>query len=402
MAAAAAIALGMAGPVIRDAAAPPTLHVLLDTSPSMSAFEGRADEALEKISLDVERRDRNPRVRIHRRDRVEDVVAILATAGDGDVVVITDHRPEGIESAGRIRLVLVGEPVENVGFSSAWAEGKRFVAVVTNHGTKEREVVVVTDAGRVPLTIPAGESRRATGEAPRGSAVLRLEPGDRFSFDDEVRAEGSEPLRRRLTWRGADEPRLRTALESAGVEFVARKGNVAYRSAPIPADVLVVAPPGRIRAVDGTVVTGAALESSSAPPTGAVLGDVSVLEPGGTVLLADRTGPLAVRRPGGRIEVALDPGHASSTWFRDPSFPIFWAVVGHLAGSEGKTLPEPWFSNTASSESATRGESLPVDLVGLTPSSPPPPGERAFARWLLLLGAVLLAFHVWLERRASQ
>jgi hypothetical protein len=98
--------------------------------------------------------------------------------------------------------------------------------------------------------------------------------------------------------------------------------------------------------------------------------------------------------------VAIDPGHGGSTWPSDPSFPIFWAEATRLL-ARGSGAGAPVGTTLFRRESATRGESAPPDLEGLTPSSPPPPGERDFTRWLLLLGAALLAAHVWLEGRGS-
>jgi len=164
MASAAAVAIGLAGPVIRGAPAPPVLHVLLDASPSMSAFAGKTAKALERIEAHVAGA---AEVRVHRRDGIRDLPALLATAGEGDVIVVTDHLPAGFDGGKRVRVVLTGEPVENAGFTALWVDdANRYTAIVRNFGSRERTVSVGSESGRRSIVIPPGEAVRVAWLSP--------------------------------------------------------------------------------------------------------------------------------------------------------------------------------------------------------------------------------------------
>jgi hypothetical protein len=229
---------------------------------------------------------------------------------------------------------------------------------------------------------------------------VSIAPGDRFGFDDSVTLVRILPEEVGLAWVGPDEPRTRIALSVAGVTTEGGAGKAVYRGSPDARTRLLVAPTGTRRAVRGSLSGSGGLASAAVPPEGLRLGDAAPLAPGGTALLSDETGPLAVLRDG-RVELAIDPGDPACEWTADASFPVFMAEVARLLGAKpAGTLitsgdPDP-------AESATRPVGRPADLGRLSPSFAETPDEPMdFATWLYALAAALLAAHLVLERRSG-
>jgi hypothetical protein len=388
LAAAAILALGLAGPTLTGAEPPARLFVVLDDSPSMRAFEDRSAQALDA----VRKAAGGAGVEVIRSPGIADLAMALALAGEGDVIVITDHPPPGLEEGGRVRIVLVGEPVENVGIVSAWIEegeeGHRYCAVIRNFA--DRHVVVEVQGPKLVerLAFRPGGSRLASGAAPDGRAEISISPGDRFAFDDRVEV-ALEPARTvRAEVAGEACPKTRLALEIAGIEA----------SEVDPVGRILVHPPGERRpAPSGTLAAGPRLAPEAVPAPETPLGPASVLAPGGEVLLADADGPLAVLR-GRRVEVALDPGDPASGWAEDPAFPIFWAEVARLLGArparsvvnEGTIAPE---------ESATRPVSGPWRLDRIRPTRAGTIEATDLSPVLFLVAAAVLILHLLLDGR---
>jgi hypothetical protein len=241
------------------------------------------------------------------------------------------------------------------------------------------------------------------GAAPGGRAEITLRPGDRFGFDDRVLLVSVPPTPVSLAWRGPEEPALRLALEVSGVTFDSTaSGALCYRVSPGDDARLIVAPPGPVRVIDvQSVAASGALPAEACPAPGLALGSTTVLPPGGTVLLHDRDGPLAMVE-GDVVTLALDPGDPVSSWRRHPSFPVFVSELARLLGArpagfaiqEGIIDPE---------ESATKPAAGAPNLTGLRAgvASEPDPGFR-LAGLLFAIAGVLLLLHVLLESRGGR
>jgi Aerotolerance regulator N-terminal len=393
------VALGMAGPLLTGRSADPVLHVLLDTSPSMGAFEKASRKALDEIQAAA---PEGVGVTVIRAPGLSGLPSLLARSPVGEVLFITDHIPEGLERTERVRTWAVGEPVENVGLVSAWLADGRFGAVIRNFASSPQRRTVRHPEGEETIELEPGESREIEGSASGGVARIDLLPPDRFVFDDSVELRVTEAVPLLLTWRGPDEPSLRLALEVAGVTFGHESGpSLCYRSLPVEGARLVVSPPGERRAVGSDrIAVSLDLPPEACPPPGLALGSATTLDLSASVLMADDQGPLAVRE-GDRIVLALDPGDPASAWASDPSFPVLISEFAHRLGARpagfaivsGALDPE---------ESATRPAGFRADLGNLTPEPPTGPGvDTALDGPLYLLAAALLLFHYLLERRRA-
>jgi hypothetical protein len=388
LAVALAAVLGAAGLRIGVAEPPAVLHVLVDESVSMSAFADETRAALQAIEASA---THGARLAIHRSSGTRDLAAVLSAAGTGSVVVVTDHVPEALREPERVRLWLVGRPVGNIGVASAWMEEKgRYGAVIRNYGRTEQSLEVVHPAGVTPLTLGPGEIEAVFGHSAGNRAEILLKPGDRFRFDDRVVVEWDPGLRVGLRWVGPDEPRLRHALEIGGFSFEEEHApSLAYRRVPEDGALLVVAHPGAGRRTGaGLLSVSGGISPDSVPQPATSLGPVREPAPGGTVLLADDEGPLAVLRDG-RVEVGLDPGDPTSTWASDPAFPIFWSEVARVLGARApgsvvrEGTPDP-------AESATVPAASSPGLQGLEPSRGGEDLGRSLSP-LLFAGAAVLA-----------
>ena len=404
LAAATAVSLGLAAPRFSLREAPPVLLVVRDATPSMGAFAGEADAAIERIRQAA---PEGAELRVREIANESQLYPILASvAGTGDVVFVTDHSPEGPGGERGLRLVLVGRPVENVGITAAWIEGegglggREYRVVVENFSSAAKTVSVGTSATASTATIGPGDAAVLGGPVEEGTEV-RIRPGDPFEFDDRVRFSRQTVLRdeRALRWEGPENADLARAMKDAlaGPESA---GALAYRVAPSEEARVVVAPPGERRAVRGGIVAGPAISPDSIPAPTTPLGSAARMEHRGETLLSDSDGPLA-SFDGDRVLVALDPGDPTSAWSRDPAFPIFFAEVMRLLFGDGRRLQlegDP----PDRSESATRPESAPADLTGLRtcPPETTDPGTSG-SPGLYLLAAGLLFAHLVLERRRA-
>jgi hypothetical protein len=348
---------------------------------------------------------------------------VLAEARAGDVVVVTDHAPEGVPDGGRVRPVLVGEPVENAGIVSAWVEegGLRFGAVVRNYGAIAQRRTASHPGGETSLDLAPGETELVSGPAPDARAEIVLRPGDRFAFDDRAVVELEAPSPLVLRWEGPAERRLRTALEVGGLVFRPDAEDVlSYRQSPSARTRILVAPPGSRRAVTlrGLAATDR-LSVDAVPPPGVRIGETTPLVAGGEAMLVDEEGALAVLRvprdgrrndaegsangsgsadlhPKGRVEAGFDPADPASTWSEDPSFAIFWREVARILGAtEARSAVREGILDPV--ESGTRAVWDPGDLRGLRPTVPggEVPGV-SLAPWLLLAAGALAGLLVFL------
>lgn len=400
LAVAALLSLGLAGPRLVPSEGPPSVVVLVDDSASMTAFAAAAADAVARVEAAA---PAGATLDVRRSPGLAGLAAALAE-GPGDVVVVTDHRPEGLPEDGRFRAILVGAPVENVGIVSAWVvpgDPPAFGAVVRSFASAPREVAVAGPGGSERFELAPGESRLVSGPAPEGRAEVRIEPGDRFAFDDRVEVVLRPAAPVALAWRGPDEPRLRAALSIGGVRFEAgAAAAVAYRVDPGADARLVVAPPGPRREPSGAPVGAGGLPADAVPPPGVTFGPVAELPPGGTTLLYDGAGPLAVDRDG-TIFVAPDPGDPVSTWAEDPSFPVFFAAVARRLGAV-PARSEIVAGTVDPAESATAPAAASPSLAGLEPrpaAGAPPPVDFAPVLWLLAAAGLVL--HLVLEGRSA-
>lgn len=396
--------LAAAGPRLGPGTSPPELQVVIDDSLSMSAFEESAARALdavrEAVPDDVE-------LVIRRSPDLTGVTAALACSPGGDVVYITDHRLAG--ELDRVRVVLVGEPLANVGFTSAWLtqDGEEFTLhfVVRNFSDSVQAASLEVPDPLVCVIQP-GESRKVSvpgfgHSLPDEPARLSLEvlnvPG--FTFDDSITVKWEEGRRIALRWVGPESPRLALVLRLAGIDITDdAPESICYRSPPVEGTRLLIAPPGDGRRPAGPVTgVGEGIAPESVPGAVVLLGSAVDLERGGRALLSDRSGALAVLR-GERVELAIDPGDPASGWALDPSFPIFWSDVAELLGcrSPGSVL----VSRLDPEESATRSEGAVPDLAGLTWSRiAGESGSTSLAAVFSLIAAALLVLHMLLEAR---
>ncbi len=398
LAAAGIVALGLSGPRLTAGDPEPVVDVLIDASPSMTAFRGGVEQALDSIR---EHAPPGAELRVTKAPLKGGLPAVLTRPGRGDVVVLTDQPPPGLVGGGRVRLYLVGEPVDNVGITSAWLTSERFGVVVESFATARRELSVSHPGGTVHLTLGPGESQVLEGAAPGGRAEITLLPGDRFDFDDRVLLIATPPVTVSLAWRGEEEPALELALGISGVTFDASAaGSLCYRTTPRPDARLIVAPPGRRRTVDDRSVAAAGgLPAEVCPPPGIALGSASIVTVGGgVVLLSDRHGPLAFVK-GKLVTLALDPGDPESLWRRHPSFPVFVSELARLLGARpaGFEVREGVIDPA---ESATQPVARTPDLSGLRVgvASKPEPDIRLGGLLYGLAGVLLLA-HFLLEAR---
>ncbi len=394
--------IGLAGPRPGGRAEESVLAVVVDATPSMSAFATEAGQALRALADAAG----GARLDVTRGHTPADLAAALDRAGDGTAVFITDHSDPEFPDGDRIVRFLVGREVENVGFVGGavfpGVDGTRYRVVVRSHARASRDLVLRHPGGEVRFALASGETRVFEGPAPGGTAVLALAPGDEFAFDDRVTMRWAADPAAALRPEGDLEPHLAVALRAAGLlSEDPRARGVTWRREPGPRTALAVAPPGERRPVEGTLAGGADLAAAALPGPGTALGSVTRLPPGGTVLLSDRVGPVAVWREmpdGPRVEVGLDPGDPASSWALDPSFPVFVAETGRLlfpgAGvvevTEGVLDPE---------ESATAGETRAADLSRLRPGRRGRPAGGGIAAALLGAAAALLALHAVLEGR---
>jgi len=394
------VALGLSGPRLAPGASDLVVDVLIDDSPSMSAFGDGVEHALDSVR---EHAPAGADLRITRASVRSGLPAVLSKPGRGDVVLVTDRVPPGLGGDGGdrgVRLYLVGEPVENVGITSAWLKSDRFGVVVESFASTRRDISVDYPGKSEELTLDPGECRVIEGAAPGGRAEVTLRPGDRFGFDDRVLLVAIPPTTVSLSWRGPEEPALRLALEVSGVTFdPSASAALCYRVSPGEDARLIVAPPGPKRIVLGAGVTATGgLTAEACPPPGLPIGSATVLEKRGTVLLADGSGPLLLVE-GDVVTLALDPGDRASVWSMHPSFPVFVSELARLLGArpagfevrEGVIDPE---------ESSTKPVARAPDLTGLEAgvASEPDPGLR-LAGVLYALAGILLLLHVLLEAR---
>ena len=203
LAAAGIVALGLSGPRLAAGVPEPVVDVLIDASPSMNAFRDSVRKALETVREHV---PAGAELRVTRASLRDGLPAALTRSGGGDVVLITDQPPPGLVGEGRVRFYLVGDPVDNIGITSAWLSSERFGVVVESFATARREISVRHPDGIVKLTLDPGESRMLEGAAPGGRARITVLPGDRFRFDDRVLLVATPPVVVTQAWRGPEEP----------------------------------------------------------------------------------------------------------------------------------------------------------------------------------------------------
>ena len=95
------VAFGLSGPRLAPGAPDPVVDVLIDNSPSMSAFDDGVERALDRVR---EHAPSGADLRITRAPVRSGLAAVLSERGGGDVVLVTDRVPPGLggEGGGRI------------------------------------------------------------------------------------------------------------------------------------------------------------------------------------------------------------------------------------------------------------------------------------------------------------
>ncbi len=414
---AALVVLAMADPGI-PGAAPGVVRVVLDTSVSMHAKGKGGRERIEAAREALA----GSGAAIQESTRLADDLPALLAAG-APVVVVTDHRLPGFEDdPPRLRIVGVGEPGFNAGFTAAAGEplpggGSRVLLAVETSGTAGPVEGTLRVGGRVrTITLAPGRRMEVEEEFAPGEdeeiAALSL-AGDVLPADDAVRflTRGTREVHFDCRPDLKDGP-LARALEAAGAirggEASSTWGIALYLD-PAPAGwgTLLFLPASAdgpiVEGVDVTASPHALTEGVAVDPSASMGRRADTGEPGDT-LLSDSRGPLVTAD----LSEAHGRGHTEvhfrflpgGTWVeRDPSFVVLaqnlveWTRWGPPR-VEGTGVLDP-----AETREAAEGETFGDLAAALREAALPDPADRRpLAVILFLAGGVLLA-GAWLAAR---
>lgn len=198
------LALAAAGPFVARWAKTRPLVIVCDDSLSMRA--GARDRARAFAERETKRRRWSP-VRVIFAGATPQIgtleqwtcgapsadldaaIAMASQVGgpNGVILVLTDHAPDRVIDAGRIRWESFGTATPNVGFVGATRSGERVILEIANFGDAPATTVLrVTGLADSPMTIAAHAQQRVQLTSTAPGAIEASIAADAATFDDRV------------------------------------------------------------------------------------------------------------------------------------------------------------------------------------------------------------------------